>query len=94
MPERSARNVTASGKLRFSISMMNLKMSPPAPAPETLEDLLAVADVERRGLFGVKGAEGDVVLPLFLQGEISADQIHDIDAVADLFHDPVVELHP
>ena len=37
MPERSARNFTASGKLRFSISMMNLKMSPPEPHPKHLK---------------------------------------------------------
>ena len=57
----------------------------PFMAAEAVKDLLGGVDVEAGGFFLVKGAEGGEVGPRPFQGQVGADDIHDVAGGADLF---------
>jgi hypothetical protein len=54
-------------------------------AAETVEDLLLGIDVETGGFFLVEGAEGGEVGAGLFQGQVGADDIHDVIGYADPF---------
>ena len=86
MPLRSATSLSASKKLMRSISMTNLRTSPPHVAAEAFVKLMAGMYRERRRLFGVERAQPGVARRAahVLQAHVFADDFDDVDGGFDL----------
>ena len=83
MPHFSATVRTASMKSHLSISITNLKTSPPDAAAEAVVDLLHRMHCKGRRFLGMKRAQADEVLAALFQAHVFADHADDVRLLLD-----------
>ena len=85
MPARSASRASASGNVTPSICMMKLKTSPPMSQTQHLNDCRSGLTCRLGRESSCQGQMRLVAASLAAERQIAADQVDDIDGLADPF---------